>query len=24
VIRFEPPRLLETSFQSGKNGTVMY
>jgi uncharacterized protein YndB with AHSA1/START domain len=24
VIRFEPPRLLETSFQSGKNGTVTY
>nr|NUR38357.1 ATPase [Sphingomonas sp.] len=24
VIRFEPPRLLETTFQSGKNGTVKY
>jgi uncharacterized protein YndB with AHSA1/START domain len=24
VIRFEPPRLLETTFQSGKNGTVTY
>lgn len=24
VLRFEPPRLLETSFQSGKNGTVTY
>ena len=24
VIRLEPPRLLETSFQSGKNGTVTY
>ncbi|HKP34447.1 MAG TPA: SRPBCC family protein [Sphingomicrobium sp.] len=24
VLRFEPPRLLETSFQSGKNGTVRY
>ena len=24
VIRFEPPRLLETSFQGGKNGTVTY
>jgi len=24
VIRFEPPRPLETSFQSGKNGTVTY
>ena len=24
VIRFDPPRLLETSFQSGKNGTVIY
>ena len=24
VIRFEPPRLLETSFQGGKNGTVSY
>ena len=22
VIRFDPPRLLETTFQSGKNGTV--
>ncbi|HEX8938320.1 MAG TPA: SRPBCC family protein [Sphingomicrobium sp.] len=24
VVRFEPPHLLETSFQSGKNGTVTY
>jgi uncharacterized protein YndB with AHSA1/START domain len=24
VIRFEPPRLLATSFQGGKNGTVTY
>jgi len=24
VLRFEPPRLLETTFQSGKNGTVRY
>jgi uncharacterized protein YndB with AHSA1/START domain len=24
VIRFEPPRLLETSFQGGKNGSVTY
>lgn len=24
VIRFEPPRLLETTFQSGDNGTVTY
>jgi len=24
VIRFEPPQLLETSFQSGKNGKVTY
>jgi uncharacterized protein YndB with AHSA1/START domain len=24
VIRFDPPRLLETSFQSGKGGTVTY
>lgn len=24
VIRFEPPRMLETSFQGGKNGTVTY
>lgn len=24
VTRFEPPHLLETSFQSGKNGTVTY
>jgi len=24
VIRFDPPRLLETSFQGGKNGTVIY
>lgn len=24
VTRFEPPRLLETSFQGGKNGTVTY
>jgi len=24
VLRFEPPRLLETSFQGGKNGTVTY
>jgi len=24
VIRFEPPRLLETTFQSGKNGRVTY
>jgi uncharacterized protein YndB with AHSA1/START domain len=24
VIRFEPPRLLETTFQSGKNGNVTY
>ena len=24
VSRFEPPRLLETSFQGGKNGTVTY
>jgi uncharacterized protein YndB with AHSA1/START domain len=24
VIRFEPPRLLSTTFQSGKNGTVTY
>jgi uncharacterized protein YndB with AHSA1/START domain len=24
VVRFEPPRLLETTFQSGKNGTVTY
>jgi uncharacterized protein YndB with AHSA1/START domain len=24
VIRFEPPRLLETTFQSAKNGTVTY
>jgi len=24
VIRFEPPRLLETTFQSGKNGTITY
>jgi uncharacterized protein YndB with AHSA1/START domain len=24
VIRFEPPRLLETSFQGGKNGNVTY
>lgn len=24
VIRFDPPQLLETTFQSGKNGTVTY
>lgn len=24
VLRFEPPRLLETSFQGGKNGSVTY
>jgi uncharacterized protein YndB with AHSA1/START domain len=24
VLRFEPPQLLETTFQSGKNGTVTY
>lgn len=24
VLRFDPPRLLETTFQSGKNGTVRY
>ena len=24
VLRFEPPRLLETTFQSGENGTVRY
>ena len=24
VIRFEPPRLLETTFQGGRNGTVTY
>jgi len=24
VMRFEPPRLLETTFQGGKNGTVTY
>lgn len=24
VLRFDPPRLLETTFQSGKNGTVTY
>ena len=24
VIRFDPPRLLETTFQGGKNGTVTY
>lgn len=24
VLRFEPPRLLETTFQGGKNGTVAY
>jgi len=24
VIRFEPPRLLETTFQGGKNGTVKF
>jgi uncharacterized protein YndB with AHSA1/START domain len=24
VIRFEPPRLLETTFQSGQNGQVMF
>jgi hypothetical protein len=24
VIRFEPPRLLTTTFQGGKNGTVTY
>ena len=24
VLRFEPPRLLATTFQSGKNGTVTY
>jgi len=24
VIRFEPPRLLETTFQSGKNGRVVF
>ena len=24
VVRFEPPRLLETTFQSGKNGTVRF
>jgi uncharacterized protein YndB with AHSA1/START domain len=24
VLRFEPPRLLETSFQSGRNGTVTF
>jgi len=24
VIRFDPPNLLETTFQSGKNGTVTY
>src|SRR4051812_17228084 len=24
VVHFEPPRLLETSFQGGKNGTVTY
>jgi len=24
VLRFEPPRLLETSFQGGKSGTVTY
>src|SRR5678816_2590393 len=24
VLRFDPPRLLETTFQGGKNGTVTY
>lgn len=24
VLRFEPPRLLQTTFQSGRNGTVTY
>jgi uncharacterized protein YndB with AHSA1/START domain len=24
VVRFEPPRLLETTFQGGRNGTVTY
>ena len=24
VLRFEPPRLLETTFQGGKNGTVVF
>jgi uncharacterized protein YndB with AHSA1/START domain len=24
VLRFEPPKLLETTFQSGKNGTVVF
>ena len=24
VLRFEPPRLLETTFQGGKNGTITY
>lgn len=24
VLRFEPPRILETTFQGGKNGTVTY
>ena len=24
VVRFDPPRLLETTFQSGRNGTVTY
>ena len=24
VIRFDPPRLLETTFQGGKNGTITY
>jgi uncharacterized protein YndB with AHSA1/START domain len=24
VLRFDPPRLLETTFQGGKNGTVLY
>ena len=24
VVRFDPPRLLETTFQGGKNGTVTY
>ena len=24
VIRFDPPRLLETTFQGGKNGEVTY
>jgi len=24
VVRFDPPRLLETTFQSGKNGTVTF